>query len=414
MKIGLLTQWYAPEPGPAALPADLAQGLAARGHDVKVLTGFPNYPSGKLAEGWSMRRSRVAVEDGVTVHRVALYPHHGASGAKRLLNYGSFGASALVNGFRSLSDCDAVWVNYSPVTIGVPMLACRYLQRVPMMTHVLDLWPDTLTASGFLSGRPASVAEAVLNRWCAQMYRASGSVAYISPSVGDVLRSRGVPAEKLEYIPMWANERVFHTAGRSQRDALGFPASAVVLLYAGTMGGAQGLGSLIQAASSFSTGQLVVLMAGSGTHEDELRDLASELGADNVRFLGRRPPEQMPDLYATADLSYVSLNDHPLARMTMPSKIQASMASGCALLVAARGDARSVVLDSGAGFAADPEDDASIAAALREAIEAGKPELARRGRQARQYYTDTFSLDAAVSRVEQVLTATARTRGARS
>lgn len=413
MKIGMLTQWYAPEPGPASLPAELAQGLVRRGHDVTVLTGFPNYPQGKLPPGWTMSRTRTEVEDGVRVHRVALYANHDQSGTKRLLSYASFGASALVNGFKALADCDVVWVNYSPVTIGVPMFATRYLHRVPVVTHVLDLWPDTLMASGFLRGAPARASEKLLNLWCGRMYAASSKVAYISPSVGDELQQRGVVPEKLEYIPMWANESMFHTAGTSLREELNLPQSAVVLLYAGTMGGAQGLDSLIRATAKIDRSDLVLLMAGSGTHEEGLRTLTDELGAQNISFLGRRPPEQMPDLYATADISYVSLNDHPLARMTMPSKIQATLASGRALLIAARGDARDVVLSSGAGFGADPEDEASIAQSLRTVISAGRRELERRGAIARKYYDNTFSLETAVSRVEDSLIHAARPQGVR-
>lgn len=413
MKIGMLTQWYAPEPGPAALPAELARGLASRGHEVTVLTGFPNYPTGKLPDGWTMSRTRTEVEDGVTVRRVALYANHDQSGAKRLLNYGSFGASALVNGFAALADCDAVWVNYSPVTIGLPMFATRYLHRVPVVTHVLDLWPDTLMASGFLQGAPASAADKVLGFWCNRMYAASSKVVYISPSVGQELDRRGVRSEKLEYIPMWANESMFHTDGRSLRQVMGLSESAVVLLYAGTMGGAQGLESLLRAVAQFSSSELILLMAGSGTHEGALRDLSETLGARNIRFLGRRPPEEMPDLYATADISYASLNDHPLARMTMPSKIQATLASGRPLLIAARGDARDVALSSGAGFGADPEDENSIAEALRSIISAGRTDLGRRGEIARQFYLNNFSLETGVSRVEDSLIHAARPRGAR-
>ncbi|MGP9707028.1 glycosyltransferase family 4 protein [Brachybacterium sp. AOP24-D1-21] len=413
MKIGMLTQWYAPEPGPAALPTELAHGLAARGHDVTVLTGYPNYPTGRLPDGWTMKRTQVDHHDGVTVRRVALYPNHDQSGTKRLLNYASFGASATINGFRALANCDAIWVNYSPVTIGLPMLVTKYLHRVPTVTHVLDLWPDTLMASGFLSGRPGQFAERTLGWWCSRLYAASSSVAYISPSVGNALETRGVDRSKLEFIPMWANEQVFHSDGTSMRQELGIDNDAVVLLYAGTMGGAQGLSSLITAASRFSSSEVTVLLAGSGTHEEELRAQVEAAGATVVRFLGRRPQEQMSDLYATADISYVSLNDHPLARMTMPSKIQASLAAGRAILIAAQGDARKVVLDSGAGVAAKPDDPDSIEQALRSMLVNGRDGLARRGDLARDYYVNTFSLDAGVSRVEDALIRAAQLQGAR-
>ena len=203
-------------------------------------------------------------------------------------------------------------------------------------------------------------------------------------------------------------------SGRSLREELDVPASAVVLLYAGTMGGAQGLDSLVRAAAEFDRSRLVLLMAGSGTHEDGLRALTKRLRADSVQFLGRRPPEEMPDLYATSDICYASLNDHPLARMTMPSKIQATLASGKPLLVAARGDAREVALSSGAGFGSEPENVSSLVAALREILAEGRPALSRRGVTAREFYQSTFSLETGVSRVEDALSHAVRSRGDRS
>lgn len=152
MRLGLLTQWFDPEPGPAALPGVLARGLARRGHDVTVLTGFPNYPQGHLTHGYSMaglspRRPRLVEEsDGVTVVRVPLYPSHDASFARRALNYASFGASAALAGGPGLRGLDALWVNYSPITVAAPMWRARYAGGVPLVVHVADLWPDTVWA----------------------------------------------------------------------------------------------------------------------------------------------------------------------------------------------------------------------------------------------------------------------------
>ena len=132
MHFGLLTQWYPPEPGPAALSGDLAEGLVARGHQVDVVTGFPNYPTGRLAHGYRIQRHQRDRAGDLTVHRVALYPAHSASTASRLANYGSFAISAAVSGHRILSRCDALWVNYSPITVSLAMWAARRLREVPV------------------------------------------------------------------------------------------------------------------------------------------------------------------------------------------------------------------------------------------------------------------------------------------
>ncbi len=114
MKIGILSQWYPPEPGPASLPGELAQELKARGHEVQVVTGFPNYPDGRIYEGYRLRTRSNEDIDGVAVRRVAIYPSHDSSGLRRAANYVSFGASVVANGLDCLMDCDVVWVSNSP------------------------------------------------------------------------------------------------------------------------------------------------------------------------------------------------------------------------------------------------------------------------------------------------------------
>lgn len=402
MRIGMLTQWFDPEPGPAALPGVLARGLVDRGHQVQVVTGFPNYPTGSLAEGYTIRRQADEHLDGVDVRRVALWPSHDGSSVNRLGNYLSFSASALVNGLSQLRGCDAVWVNYSPITIGLPMWASRYLLGTPQVVHVLDLWPDTVIASGFSKPSAAGrVAERVMSTWCNAMYRAADSVAYISPGVHHLLAERGVPEQKLAYVPMWADESIFRPADEDLRGELGIAPDKVVLLYAGAMGEAQELSGLIDACTQIDDPRFLCLLAGSGISESSLREQA--VGVDNVRFIGRFPQERMTRLCATSDINFVGLRPHPLSEFTMPSKTQAGLASGRALLVAAEGDVATVASDSGACLLARPEPD-SIAAAIRRACELGREGLATLGHQAHSYYQKTFSVDRGVDQIEDLLT----------
>lgn len=401
MRIGLLTQWYSPEPGPASLPAGLARGLVERGHEVRVVTGFPNYPTGRVADGYRMRRRADEVVDGARVRRVALYPSHDTSAAKRALNYGSFAASALASGMDVLDDVDALWVNYSPVTIGLPMLWQRRRRRTPILLHVLDLWPDTVTASG-VGGAVGPRLESALHRWCHRLYEASDKVAFISPGVGAVLEARGVAPQRLAYAPMWADESVHAPTPSPIERAWGLGQDTVALVYAGTLGGAQDLTSLVQACARLRHLDFRCLVAGSGTMESGLRSMAKQVGASNVTFLGRVDAGGVRDLTAASDLHYVGLSDHPLAGVTMPSKIQAILASARPLLGSCTGDAADVVRRSG-GWAVEPGDVDSLADSLALAIALGRDGLATRRGTARDLYDAEFGFERGVERIEHLL-----------
>jgi colanic acid biosynthesis glycosyl transferase WcaI len=410
MRFGLLTQFYDPEPGPAALPGVLARELVARGHEVQVLTGFPNYPTGVIAPGYRMHRVQDEVLDGVNVRRVALYANHDASATRRFANYASFGASAATSGLGALRGLEALWVNYSPITVAWPMWAARLGLRIPQVAHVLDLWPDTLLASGFANGGLGyRAAESGLRAWCQGMYRASESVAFISPGVGPILQDRGVPIEKLHYVPMWADETIFHPSDDDKRAELGIADDAIVLLYAGAMGEAQGLLALIDACAQITDSRFLCVIAGSGISEGSLRAHAEDVGAINVRFLGRLPQNQMTTLMATGDFNYVGLRPHALSGITMPSKVQASFASGRAILVAAEGDLVAVIRDSRAGFTADPRDPKTIAEAISSACNLGRDGLHEMGVLARRYYERTFAVDRGVTSIESLLKSAAAT-----
>jgi colanic acid biosynthesis glycosyl transferase WcaI len=415
MRVGLLSQWFDPEPGPASLPGVLARGLAQRGHDVRVLTGFPNYPTGRVMPGYRMARRMEETLNDVRVRRVALYPSHDASPVRRVATYGSFAASALVSGVDALRGLDAIWVSNSPITVSLPMWFVRYVHKVPVVLHVLDLWPDSVRASGFVSHRRTLRAlEHGMAAWCRGMYRSAGRVAYISPGVGELLARRGVAEDKLVYIPMWADENTLTPTGTDMRTELGIGAHQTVLVYAGALGAAQGLEALVDACAMVADDRrFVCLVAGSGVSEEALRERAQTSGATNIRFLGRLPKERMPALMATGDVHFVGLRSTGMAAYTMPSKVQATLASGRAMLVAADGDVATVARESGAGVTVRADDAHSIAEGIRAMCDMSRDELREMGRRGRAYYARTFSVESGVERVEAALFQ-ARDMGCRS
>lgn len=404
MRIGILSQWYPPEPGSASVPGVLARALAARGHDVVVATGFPNYPLGRLAPGYRMRWRTDERDGEVLVRRVALYPSHDRSKLRRALNYATFAASATASAMGLLRGVDALWVYNSPATVGLPSAAASMAGGPPHLMHVMDLWPDSILYSGLAGGRSYQAMAAVLDRWCAWTYRRAASVAGISRGIVDELARRGVPRQKLHYVPVWADEdqyRPLPPDDRLRRE-LGVE-GAFVVLYAGNLGDTQGLDGLLDACQRMADLPLRVLLAGSGTAESRLRADAERRRLPNVTFLGRWPAGDMGRLLSIADVALVSLSDDPLTAMTMPSKLPAILAAGRPVLAWASGEVARTVRSGGCGFVADPGDVAQLEAAVRDAHRAGPDGLGRLGAAARRHYRAEFSLQSGVDAVEGIL-----------
>lgn len=404
MRIGILSQWYPPEPGSASVPGVLARALASRGHEVVVATGFPNYPLGRIAPGYRMRWRTDERDGDVLVRRVALYPSHDRSKLRRTLNYASFAASATASATSLLRAVDAIWVYNSPATVGLPSAAASVADGPPHLMHVMDLWPDSILFSGLAGGRTYQAMAGVLDRWCAWTYRRAEAIACISRGMVDELAARGVPPTKLHYVPIWTDEEQYRPLPPDEqlRRELGIE-DAFVLLYAGNLGDTQGLDGLLEVGQRITDLPVRILLAGSGTAEDRLRADTRRRGLTNVTFLGRWPADDMGRLLSVADVALVSLSDDPLTVMTMPSKLPAILAAGRPVLAWASGEVARTVRAGGCGFVADPGDVGQLEGAVREAYRAGPGGRGRLAAAARRHYRAEFSLQSGVDAVEALL-----------
>ncbi len=404
MRIGLLSQWYEPEP--ATIPPSLARELVQRGHSVRVLTGFPNYPEGSLYNGYRMAWRTDSVVSGVPVRRVALFPSHGSSIVGRLANYGSFATSASLFGTDWFRDIEGLWVFNSPPTVGLPTRLIKSRYRPRLLLHIMDLWPESMLASGFgTSTMIWTLLKRGLDRWLSMTYNNADSIACTSRRQVELLVERGVPQDKLAYIPLWADETLFYPMQRD--DALASTLGVTdktVLLYAGAIGEPQGLETLIEVCNRLrDEPNFHCLIAGFGTAESRLREQAREKHLANVSFLGRWPIGGMARLMSIGDVHLVSLRADALAEVAMPSKVQSTLACAKPLIAAALGDAARVVAQSGAGWTCRPGDSNELEAAVRAALDAGQPLLQTMGQRGREAYEAEFAVNIGVGRVEELL-----------
>jgi glycosyltransferase involved in cell wall biosynthesis len=403
MKILILSQWFDPEPTFKGLL--FAKELAVRGHEVEVLTGFPNYPGGKIYPGYHIRFWQREKIDGVNVVRVALYPSHNNSGLHRALNYLSFAFSASVIGTALIRKPDVMYVYHPPITAGFAAAVIGFLRHTPFVYDIQDLWPDTVAASGMMPNR---VALNLLGSLCGFVYRRASHITVLSPGFKAALAKRAVPSAKMDVIYNWCDETVFKFDSESVV-RLASSADKFCILYAGTMGTAQGLESVLQAAQICRRTAPIVefVFIGGGVERARLERMAKEMQLDNVRLLPRQPVHAMGRILAGADALLVHLKDDPLFRITIPSKTQTYLAAGKPILMGVSGDAADLITSSGAGVTCRPGDPSSIAAAAKKLAEAGDIRLAKMGRDGKAFYNLNLSVTAGVDRFEQILKASA-------
>ncbi|MDQ4214241.1 glycosyltransferase family 4 protein [Microbacterium capsulatum] len=388
---------------------DIAESLAERGHVVKVLTGFPNYPSGVLQQGYRQRWRRRDQLGPVQVLRVPMFIDHSQSALKRVVNYTSFALSALT-ARRFAKGSDVVYVYATPMTAGVPAWIWRLLFGVPYVLHVQDLWPDSVLGSTMVGeGRGASLIGRALTPWLRSMYRQAAAVIGIAPTMVSTLVDRGSPAASTMLIYNWAGDASGSEAPRVRVRR----GAAVRVVYAGNVGAMQDLGTAIRAVHAAKDTGVHLEIVGDGVAHEELQTLVSDLGVENVSFHGPVPRERMPEVYARSDVALVPLKDLPVFRGTIPSKLQAVLAAGLPVLTTVQGDVRAFVEAHGLGFTADPEDVEALESSLRAVAASSAEERCRMGANAARAYRDNFTRESGIDRIESVLVEAARGKSRR-
>jgi glycosyltransferase involved in cell wall biosynthesis len=387
-RLQIITQWFEPEPAFKGLA--FATEMANRGFDVEVITGFPNYPSGKLYPGYRIGLPKREVIDGVKVVRLPLYPSHDSSAIRRALNFVSFGVSVLLYGLFGMRRADVIYGYHPPLTVGLAAIFIRLLRRVPVVYDVQDLWPDTLAATGMLRNR---FALGVVGLICRLVYRFVDRIAVLSSGFKDAIVAQGIPEDKVTVIRNWANEDVLRTSTRETRSP-SREGSAFQVLYAGNIGKAQGLEVLLDVAKLLDrcSRQVKFVIIGDGVERLRLQKLVREKGLNNLEFRDPVPLSEIGASLLSADALLVHLSPDPLFDITIPSKTQAYLCVGRPLVMAVGGEASALVRQAGAGVVATPGDAVSIANAIMSLMSLSSQELDEMGARGRRFYDAELSM----------------------
>lgn len=405
MRILLLTQWYPPEP--MKLLSEMAESLQQLGHDVEVLTGFPNYPRGSFYDGYRIRFRQREVIGGVPVVRVPLYPDHSRSAMKRIANYLSFALSAATIGMWSTRRPDVIIAYGSPYTIAIAAAVHGAVRRVPFVFDVVDLWPESIGASGMMRAGVATSFAGAFARW---VYRRATKIVAVSPGFLRRIVDAGVPAAKVAVVTTWADTDYFspRAADAATLDRFQLRGKFNVL-FAGAIGPAQGLETIVDAAAALQSSPAIqITIAGGGIALDAARQRADDMRLTNIRFVGQLPSSDMPPLFAAVDVLLVHLRPDPLYDITIPHKIFAYMASGKAVLAAVAGDAAEIVASASAGVTCASGDAAAMASTICKMASMPRAELDAMGANARKAAETLYSRPHLIRMLSDVLESAVR------
>lgn len=401
MHLLVVTQYFWPE---NFRINDIVSGLHQRGHQVTVLTGHPNYPSGTFTKGYDGRSVREEQYEGIRVLRVPMLARGQKSGMRLALNYLSFALSGSVLAPRLVKDhVDVVLVyGLSPMTVGFPAMVMKAVTRRPILFYLLDLWPESLAATGFVSSPLLLGAVAQMVRL---IYRSCDLVLVTSRAFIPRVQRLGVTAGQIRYFPQYAEAEYQPQAPEPLwAQAQGLPQGFRVM-FAGNMGMAQDLFTVLDAAERTLNSGIHWIFLGDGSARADLEMQVRERNLTNVHFLGSRPSREMPRFFAQADALLVSLTADELFALTVPAKVQSYLACGKPILASLDGEGAAIIREAGAGLVVPPQNAAALAFAALQMKEMDVDSRTILGERGRKYCEQHFERETQLSELETVLAA---------
>lgn len=340
---------------PQARISALADELGRLGAAVTIHTCFPHYPDGTIEPPYRLRPYLRETEGPVDVVRTAVYPTPNRGFLRRLANHTSFALSALAGAPWS-GRADVVVVESPPLFLAGAAIAYARGKRARLVVNVADRWPASAVELGALRNEWAIRAATALELGC---YHAADAITVPTAGLHTALSELPEARGKVHRLGPGVDAGLLRAASAPRGEPLR-------VLYAGTIGLAQGLATLVEAARIAGPATVHVEIAGDGAEAPAIRAQVERQRIDNVRILGRVPREQIPGLYARAHAAAVLLLDRPIFEAALPTKILEAMAAGRAVVLSAQGEAARLVSEAGAGIIVPPEDPPALAAAFSE------------------------------------------------
>ena len=393
MKILVFSQYFYPE---NFRINTLCRELVNRGHEVTVVTGYPQYPYGRIYDGYGFDIPYEKEWNGVKISRVKVHPR-----GTNLLGMLRNTVDYVVEANRWVKACrekfDAVYVfEVSPVTVGLPAVTYKKKFGVPMFFNLQDLWPENVEEVLGIRFAPLTW---LINRIVDRIYGASNKILCTSNGFADNLRSRGVPEEKIVFWPQFCLDP---NLTQVQKPEI-YTEDTFNIVFAGNLGDAQGLDLMVEAARELKGSTIRWYLVGDGRARARLEQKVKEMDVEQeVTFVGRVSEKEADRYVHFADCAYLSFKDNKIFNMTLPAKLQTYLACGTPILAAAGGESARLVGENGIGIVCRPRLEELVAAA-KQAASMSRQAHGAMSEKARAYYEQHFTMDTLVTELENML-----------
>lgn len=391
MKLLILTQYYPPEIGaPQNRLHELAVRLKASGIDVEVLTAMPNYPKMEILDNYRNGKIKEEKIDGIQVYRAGIYVSNSKGIIARLLNYFSFVFTSWRRG-RKLGNFDFLMVESPPLFLGYSAMRLSRKLKAKLIFNVSDLWPESAEKLGIVTNKYLLGFAYRLERKC---YEKSFLITGQTMGIVEDIKRR-FPHKKVYWLPNGVDVEFYNPAkyqGIGFRERNGYDSDDIIFFYGGILGYAQGLATVIEAASLIKDNERIqIILQGAGPEKENLFRLNKELGLTNVTFLPPVPKEQMPNILKEVDVALVPLRKLELFTGAIPSKIFEALSMEKALLLGVQGEAKLHFIDRGeAGLSFEPENAVELSQKMLHFAQ--NPSIIKsKGVNGRQYVSEHFN-----------------------
>lgn len=389
MRVLIVSQYFWPEN--FRINA-IAEGLVSRGVEVEVLTGKPNYPDGIIASGYRIWGCQQEEWNGAILHRVPLVPRGKKSHIGLILNYLSFVMFGSLLGAWLLrkKQYDMIFVyGLSPILSAIPALFIGSLKNIKVITWIQDLWPESLSATGYIKNKFILMLVEKVVRF---IYGKSDLLLIQSHAFDAPVRELASNTP-IEYYPNSVDD-FFSLSVPDNKDVPSIVglSDGFSIMFAGNIGAAQGVNVIVEAASILQNhSDIHFIVLGDGSCREEIMSLVEDKGLKNIQFPGRFPVEMMPGFMKKASVLLVTLTDKPIFKVTVPNKIQAYMAVGKPIIACLNGEGARLIEEAKAGVSSPAEDAQALAETVMSLYKMPVKELNEMGNNGRLYYEKNFN-----------------------